>query len=64
MLPSRISFNEHIQPILSASCYHCHGPDSGTRYPEDEPLRLDQEEGVFSARESGKPVIIKGDPDN
>jgi len=63
-LPSRISFNEHIQPILSASCYHCHGPDSGTRYPEDEPLRLDQEEGVFSVRESGKPVIIKGDPDN
>ncbi|PQJ27292.1 DUF1549 domain-containing protein [Rubritalea profundi] len=63
-LPSRISFNEHIQPILSASCYHCHGPDSGTRFPEDEPLRLDQEKGVFSVRESGKPVIIKGDPDN
>ena len=63
-LPTKISFNEHIQPILSASCYHCHGPDSGTRYPEDEPLRLDQEQGVFSVRESGKPVIIKGDPDN
>jgi hypothetical protein len=63
-LPTKISFNEHIQPILSASCYHCHGPDSGTRYPEDEPLRLDQEEGVFTARNSGKPVIIKGDPDN
>jgi hypothetical protein len=62
--PSVISFNEHIQPILSASCYHCHGPDSGTRFPEDEPLRLDQAEGVFTARKSGKPVIIKGDPDN
>ncbi|MEO1857251.1 MAG: DUF1553 domain-containing protein [Rubritalea sp.] len=63
-LPSKISFNEHIQPILSASCYHCHGPDSGTRYPQDEPLRLDAEEGVFSVRKNGKPVIIKGDPDN
>lgn len=63
-LPTIISFNEHIQPILSASCYHCHGPDSGSRMPEDEPLRLDSEEGVFSARESGKPVIVKGDPDN
>ena len=62
--PPHISFNEHIQPILSASCYHCHGPDSGTRFPEDEPLRLDSEDGVFSVRKSGKPVIIKGDPDS
>jgi hypothetical protein len=26
-LPDRISFNEHIRPILSAACYACHGPD-------------------------------------
>ncbi|SHJ19896.1 Planctomycete cytochrome C [Rubritalea squalenifaciens DSM 18772] len=59
-----LSFNEHIQPILSASCYHCHGPDSGTRRPDSNPLRLDTEEGAFAKRENGKPVIIKGDPDN
>lgn len=59
-----LSFNEHIQPILSASCYHCHGPDSGTRRPDSNPLRLDNEEGAFAKRENGKPVIIKGDPDN
>lgn len=59
-----LSFNEHIQPILSTNCYHCHGPDSGTRLPEDEPLRIDTEEGAFEVRKNGKPVIIKGDPDN
>jgi hypothetical protein len=38
-LPQAVSFNEHIQPILSEYCYHCHGPDSGTREPKSEPLR-------------------------
>jgi len=61
-LPQEISFNEHIQPILSENCYHCHGPDSGTRKPKDAPLRLDRPEEAFKARENGKPVIIKGDP--
>jgi len=63
-LDTPLSFNEHIQPILSVNCYHCHGPDSGTRLPEDEPLRLDSAEGVFAIRENGKSVIIKGDPDS
>jgi len=58
----KISFNTHIQPILSEYCYHCHGPDSGTREPSAEPLRLDREQFAFEAREDGKPVIVKGDP--
>jgi hypothetical protein len=61
-LPEKISFNEHILPILSENCYHCHGPDSGTREPKKEPLRLDQVADAFSLREDGKPVIIKGSP--
>lgn len=61
-LPETISFNEHIQPILSEYCYHCHGPDSGTREPKKEPLRLDIEADAFKIRESGTPVIIKGKP--
>lgn len=24
----KISFNEHIRPILSDKCFHCHGPDA------------------------------------
>jgi len=59
-LPEVVSFNEHVQPVLSEYCYHCHGPDSKTRLPEDKPLRLDIEEDAFAARENGKPVILKG----
>jgi Protein of unknown function (DUF1553)/Protein of unknown function (DUF1549)/Planctomycete cytochrome C/Concanavalin A-like lectin/glucanases superfamily len=57
-----ISFNDSIQPILSENCYHCHGPDSGTRKPKKDPLRLDREKDAFQIRPDGKPVIIKGDP--
>lgn len=62
-LPATISFNEHIQPILSEYCYHCHGPDSGTREPKSEPLRLDRVEDAFAVRKNGSPVIIKGNPE-
>lgn len=61
-LPAEVSFNEHIQPILSEYCYHCHGPDAGTRRPDKEPLRLDIEADAFQVRDSGSPVIIKGKP--
>ncbi|QJE95071.1 DUF1553 domain-containing protein [Luteolibacter luteus] len=61
-LPETISFNEHVQPVLSEYCYHCHGPDSGTREPKSAPLRLDIEKEAFAIREDGKPVIVKGKP--
>lgn len=61
-LPDKISFNEHIQPILSEYCYHCHGPDSGTREPKDEPLRLDRVADAYAKREDGKFIIAKGKP--
>jgi hypothetical protein len=61
-LPDVVSFNEHIQPIFADTCYHCHGPDSGTREPKSEPLRLDRPEYAFAPREDGKPVIKPGDP--
>jgi hypothetical protein len=61
-LPEVISFNEHIQPIFADTCYHCHGPDSGTREPKKEPLRFDRPEYAFAPREDGKPVIQPGDP--
>ncbi len=57
-----ISFNDSIQPLLSEACYHCHGPDSGTREPKDEPLRLDRKEFAFKPRANGKPVMIPGKP--
>ena len=56
---AKVSFNEHIQPILSENCYQCHGPDKGTRKAD---LRLDRAEDAFAARKNG-PAIIKGNPD-
>jgi len=63
-LPDVVDFNDHVQPLLSEYCYHCHGPDSSTRTPKSDPLRLDREEYAFLPRAGGKPVIIKGDPEN
>jgi len=60
-LPEVVDFNDHVQPILSENCYHCHGPDSSTREPKKNPLRLDREEFAFLERPDGKPSIIKGD---
>lgn len=55
-LPKEISFNQHIQPILSANCYHCHGPDSGSRQAG---LRLDRAEFAFAERKDTVPAITK-----
>ncbi len=60
----KLSFNTHVQPVLSEYCYHCHGPDAGTREPKAEPLRLDIAEAALAKRESGEPVIIPGDSEN
>ena len=61
-LPAELTFNEHVQPILSENCYQCHGPDANTREPKDNPLRLDLAEEAVKPRENGKPVIVAGDP--
>ena len=56
-LPEVVTFNTHIQPILSENCYHCHGPDSGSRKAD---LRLDRAEFAFKPLKSGEAAIIKG----
>ena len=60
----KLSFDTHVQAVLSEYCYHCHGPDAGTRAPANNPLRLDSAEYAFEPRDDGKPVIIPGDPEN
>ncbi len=53
----RVTFNEHIRPILADNCFACHGVDAAHRKAK---LRLDTAAGATAERE-GNRAIVPGD---
>ena len=58
--PSRVSFNRDIRPIMSGTCFRCHGPDASSRMAG---MRLDIRDEALKPKAHGTP-IIPGDPAN
>ena len=52
-----VSFQQQVRPLLSNTCFRCHGPDEHERQAG---LRLDQRESAVSKLESGKTAIAPG----
>ena len=58
-IPGKIDFNRDVRPILSDTCFKCHGPDASARKAK---LSLHIPESAFAHRD-GKPAIVPGHPD-
>ncbi len=52
----QVEYNRDIRPILTETCFSCHGPDSASRKAD---LRLDQRDAAVSAG-----ALVPGSPDN
>jgi hypothetical protein len=55
--PEAIQYSRDVRPLLSNTCYTCHGPDSAQRSTE---LRLDNQETVFAELDSGARAVVPG----
>ncbi|MDB6070963.1 MAG: Protein of unknown function (DUF1553)/Protein of unknown function (DUF1549)/Planctomycete [Verrucomicrobiales bacterium] len=55
-----VSFNRDIRPLMSNTCFHCHGPDASHRKAK---LRLDLRDEALKPGKSGALPIVPGKPD-
>ena len=58
--PEPVRFNRDIRPMMSDTCFHCHGFDPKSRKGG---LRLDIREEALKAGKSGEIAIVPGKPD-
>jgi hypothetical protein len=56
----KIRFNRDVRPILSDTCFHCHGPDEKERKGG---LRLDVRAEALKPAKSGGTAIVPGKPE-
>jgi len=57
---SQVRFNRDIRPIVSETCFRCHGPDKNSRMAG---MRLDIREQALKPTADGTIPIVPGDPD-